>query len=600
MSSNAVGFEEFAKVYNDRKRFPTLADVALKLNLAYQTVRNKARIIRRLKDNGAKVPELISRVNSGVPVEEPELSSRDHADNRAGELRESVHELLMRSRYPVINPQSVIVESYLARSYQRSSGRYEMIEGTPRTWLSDTLRVAPVPRCEGLRFIFTGAQNDSPLHQEFWDNLKAYADWIDAEIIVGPLTYETQWWSENNPSARSYDKQLTEHLCFGQMAIGDNFVFCGEMNTLPTASRPISDLVTYSRGRWAVFPHSKLQLKSVPSTDPDEQAHQVMTTGVVTLPKVLPRKAGIRSIFHHVIGATLVEFDDEGDIFCRQINASDDGSFYDLDRFVCAGEVSENQNIEALTAPDIHVAKLDRRNAESVFYSSDSIYNVLKPKQTFLHDLHDNEARNHHNKDDNAQFYELAIRQRDDVRAEVQRSVDFVCGIKRDFGEVHVVPSNHDLALERYVREGRYRLDGKNIRYGLQLEDAYLGWREQVAKALDDGVAPPDFCLLEHAMRKLERTPGALDHVKWIIDGKSYLVNGIECGHHGFRGANGSQALARDHGRRLCRRRPELEARLQQGPLGLVCHRDRAISEWKEDIDHPSEGQMARAVVSQN
>jgi hypothetical protein len=43
------------------------------------------------------------------------------------------------------------------------------------------------------------------------------------------------------------------------------------MNTLPTASRPISDLVTYSRGRWAVFPHSKLQLKSVPSTDPTIQ-----------------------------------------------------------------------------------------------------------------------------------------------------------------------------------------------------------------------------------------------------------------------------------------------------------------------------------------
>jgi hypothetical protein len=88
------------------------------------------------------------------------------------------------------------------------------------------------------------------------------------------------------------------------MKIGPNFVFCGEMNTLPTASQPISDLLTYSRGRWAVFPHAKRQLKSVPSTDPNVQAHQVMTSGAVTRPKVIPRKAGVKSIFHQIYGAT--------------------------------------------------------------------------------------------------------------------------------------------------------------------------------------------------------------------------------------------------------------------------------------------------------
>jgi hypothetical protein len=143
---------------------------------------------------------------------------------------------------------------------------------------------------------------------------------------VGPWTYETQWWSENNPTSRAYDMILSDHLCFGQMAVGDRFVFCGEMNTLPTANRPISDLVTYSRGRWAVFPHAKLQLKAVPSTDPLAQAHQVMTSGAVTLPKVIARKAGVKSIFHHIIGATLVEFDRDGDLFCRQINAMEDGA----------------------------------------------------------------------------------------------------------------------------------------------------------------------------------------------------------------------------------------------------------------------------------
>src|SRR5690606_3123830 len=155
------------------------------------------------------------------------------------------------------------------------------------------------------------------------------------DIVVGPWTYETQWWSENNTTARSYADEIADYLCFGQMTIGDKFVFCGEMNTLPTASRPISDLLTYSRGRWAGLPHAKVQLKSVPSTDPSRQAHQVMTSGAVTRPKIIGRKAGVKSIFHHVIGATLVEFDQDGDLFCRQLIADEnDGSFYDLDRYV--------------------------------------------------------------------------------------------------------------------------------------------------------------------------------------------------------------------------------------------------------------------------
>ena len=76
-----------------------------------------------------------------------------------------------------------------------------------------------------------------------------------------------------------------------QMLIGQNFVFCGEMNTLPTASQPVSDLMTYPRNRSAAFPHAKRQLKSVASTDPSAQSHFVMTTGAVTKPKIVPRKA---------------------------------------------------------------------------------------------------------------------------------------------------------------------------------------------------------------------------------------------------------------------------------------------------------------------
>lgn len=555
-----TNWDDFARVYNDELQYPSLRSVGVALGISLKTVRNKSAICRSLKAIGANVPELALRlpnpddaIPDNDPEDTPEVTPYEHAHKRAQGLRGEIEALLTCSRYPVTNPQSVIVESFVSQRYSRGTQQYEDSEGAPRTWLSETLRVAPVKNPAGLRFLFTGAQNDCALHEDFWTNLKAYADFIDAEIVVGPWTYETQWWNESNPNSRAYAKELKEHLCFGQFALGDKFVFCGEMNTLPTAAQPISDLVTYSRGRWAVFPHAKLQLKSVPSTDPNVQAHQVMTTGACTKPKVIPRKAGVKSIFHHVIGATIVEFDEDGDLFCRQISATEDGSFYDLDHFVADGTVTGGQTIKALVCGDIHVRKLDPINAEATFFKSGSILDTLRPDLVFLHDVHDNEARNHHNQDDNAHAYEMAIRKRDSVFEEVRAGADFIAAIQRPFAQVKVVESNHDLALERYVREGRYRMDGINIRYGMQLEDAYLGWRERVAHALDHRQKPPSFSLLEYAMRNAQRVPGSIDHASWVYDGTSCLVDGIECGHHGFRGANGSKGTVTGYARMGCK-----------------------------------------------
>jgi hypothetical protein len=353
--------------------------------------------------------------------------------------------------------------------------------------------------------------------------------------------------------------ELTEYLCFGQMKIGDNFMFCGEMNTLPTASAPISDLVTYSRGRWAVFPHAKRQLKSVPSTDPAIQAHQVMTTGAVTRPKVIPRKAGVKSIFHQVIGATVVQFDDEGDVFCRQITANEDGSFYDLDTHVANGDVTTGNRVRAMTLADLHVRKMDQGNCMAVFgwdmrggksKYQNSMMDVLNPENVIGHDIFDNEARNHHHVHDNAYSYEMAIRHRDGVEDEVDQCGQFLMSTVINGNPLQgtvtigdrtfiVAEGNHDIALEKYVREGRYRNDGKNVRFGLQLEDAYLDYVERRSHAIDNDQPVPRFSLLEHAIRM--KYPELGDKVVWCHDGYSHLIDGIEVGNHGFRGANGAK-----------------------------------------------------------
>ena len=550
---------EFAAIYNSLKRYPLLQDVADFFGVSRKTVINRAGILRVLWEHDGLGTKLIDRarerLNETVEEEVPEVTPQEHAHVRARRLKFEITGLLQRSRHPIINPDAVTVDSYISERYKRSTGTYVTREGTPRTWLTDTLRVAPIVDCRSRKFLFTGAQNDAPVHEGFWENLQAYAAHIGAEIIVGPWTYETQWWSENNPTSRAYDTVLTPHLCFGQLEVGDNFVFCGEMNTLPTAARPISDLTTYSRGRWAVFPHAKLQLESIPSTDPTVQAHQVMTSGAVTRPKVIARKAGSKSIFHHVIGATMVEFDDEGDIFCRQINASEDGSFYDLDVFVSAGEIETDHSVKAIVYADLHHAKSCPRNVRASFgvdiktetWVGGSMLDALNPEFALIHDGHDQEYGNHHRAGDGHASFELAARGRVSVQREIGALGAFEILLRRPGLTIVNVESNHDLALDRYIKEGRYRNDGINLRFGLLLESAMVEYREKVADALENYEEPGNFSLLEFAMRHLYGK--ALDHVVWAYDGESFLIDGIECGHHGFRGANGSKATVMGYAR---------------------------------------------------
>lgn len=536
---NISELDRFVEAYNDIATYPTIIDVGLELGLSYQTVRNRSSELRGRLKRGENVPVLISRVIQAK--EKDPKAPINHANARADRLRGDIHDLVIGSRYPVTNPEAIIIDPNVGSRYDKLTGRTEAVEGTPRTWLTDTLRVEPVEDPRDRVFIFTGAQNDAEVDPDFWANLQAYAAFRDADLVVGPGTYETQWWAENNPSVRAYAPALQEFLCFGQMPIGDNFVFCGEMNMLPTASRPISDLLTYSQNRWAVFPHAKVQLKSVPSTDPKKQAHQVMTTGLVTRPKIIPRKAGIKSIFHHQLGAVVVEFDQAGDLFCRHILADEDGSFCDLEYFVKDGVVDIDETVEAIVMGDLHTRKLSALNAAATFRNADSVVRSLRPRRVLAHDIFDNETRNHHHVHDNAHSYEMAYRGRENVW-------DEICGVAKLLEElastvaVTVIESNHDIALERYVREGRYRNDGINIRLGLQLEDAYLSWREEVADALDSGRAVQSFSLLEYAVNMVAgRELIDVSFVDWVHDGQSHIINGIECGNHGFRGANGAR-----------------------------------------------------------
>ena len=423
----------------------------------------------------------------------------------------------------------------------------------------DRFKERPVPEpaarpvADGVqRFILTSAQDSTMIHEEFLGNLEAYRDWFinlgsPCEIMIAGFTYNKSLFEDHTKRDPLWPARIKPYMVWERIRFADKVDFCAEMNTRPTAENPLSGFETYTKHRWGIFPHPKVQLKSIP-TMRDDPAKIIMSTGAVSRPNYVPLRAGIKAQFHHVIGAVLVEFDADGTFFCRHLIADENGDFYDLDRRVQKNKVTAGNRVEAINWGDLHVAQIDpiasmlafgispedtkEPDGMRVWYSgnpSSTMLNSLKPKYQFFHDVSDFQARNHHNlKDPHVQF-QLYMDHSTSVEAELLEVAGFIGLTERDWCETIVVESNHDLALKRWLKESDYRYDPQNAVFFLKCQTAMYESIQAKIKG---------FSIFEWVVRQLKTS---LTNVRFLKTDESFKVCDIEKGMHGHEGANGAR-----------------------------------------------------------
>lgn len=397
------------------------------------------------------------------------------------------------------------------------------------------IRIAK-PRVGAKRFIFSSAQDGTRIHEMFLTNLEAYAEFANAEIHIAGFTYNKALFTEHNKHKVRYHERVEPYLTNDQFDVGGKLLFCGEMNTLPTAVRPLEGFQTYTRRKWGVFPHPRISLESI-ATMFKEPAKQIMTTGAVTLPNYVPKKAGIRAEFHHVIAALLVEIDDDGDVFCRHLIAEKDGSFQDLTTRVENGDIIEGCRVEAITWGDIHFEMIDDSVAEACWGEpgeDNGIIDILQPKYQFFHDVADFRARNHHNINDHHFRFEMFSKGTENVDEIMGKVAGFLADTERTFCQSVVVESNHDKMLLKWLKGADYRNDPINAVFFLECQK-----RIYQAIASDEN----DFSIFEYVLKERSR----LEHVQFLRESSSFTIcehagGGIECALHGHKGANGAKA----------------------------------------------------------
>lgn len=388
-------------------------------------------------------------------------------------------------------------------------------------------------------YVITAAQNATHVHQPFLASLHTYCEHRDAELIVIPYRYKnpTSIFIAADKDGDYWDQSLVPYLVEDTRKIAKGLVLVGSVKIQPTAVQPLSGFEGYTGKSSAIFGHPRVQLKTVP-TPSNELPKILASTGAVTVPNYTDSKAGFKGNFHHSLAAIVVEVTDT-DFHIRHIHADETtGEFYDLDTLYTPHKAEGGKRVSVLVTGDTHAAFLNKEVEAATYANVDSIVNVLRPEVRVFHDLNDFRSRNHHDRGNDLMNVAKHLTGTDDVEAELQVAADLLDRYNDPECLNVIVKSNHDEALDRWLRESSPVNDPRNAQFFYYMKYHQLKNMTTESSGRYETIDPFEFwCSNPDAQRGLTCVSNTL----FLKRDQSLEVNGIELGFHGDAGPNGAR-----------------------------------------------------------
>lgn len=400
---------------------------------------------------------------------------------------------------------------------------------TLNNWLNN--KISSVDKIN--RFVITYAQNNTAVHQGFFDSLRVYMhENIGTELICYKGFYDPKRDTEKlKPEDVWYDAKIHPYLMNTARHLNSN-VQLYPAHTRPTAVHPLSGYETHTGDKSGIFPHPKLQFKTI-ATPGSKMPKILSTTGAITLPNYSVSKAGEKGSQHHIIGAVIVEIKDDKIFHLRQINADKEGNFYDyaggrVKRYTPKG-VYTKQHIASLFCGDTHMPFVN----PMVMTSQATLIKKFKPKHIFLNDVTDFWRENHHERGNRFMKYAKNKNGQICVKEEVKEVARFIEELRdRSKAKIYIIRSNHDEALERWLNEANVDHLGQNAAYF-----HYLSYhKHESLQPVDNGYKWHNS--LEFACNEFL---GSKKDIQFLDMDESCIIAGIENGYHGHYGPNGSR-----------------------------------------------------------
>lgn len=384
------------------------------------------------------------------------------------------------------------------------------------------------------RYVLASAQNNTDVDKDFLLSLQQFCKHMDATLLIGRLTYNKQGFAQpdingNGEQELWYDPAIANYLVEGHISLGDNFHFVADANVIPTAKNPLSgfDGITPS-GIHAIIPATKIALK-VSAALKNAPNKVIASTGTVTKRNYILRKTGAIAAMEHNIGAVFIDTD-TGDI--RHIEQMEGCNyFYDFDmRYTPKNATMTGDHVAALQFGDIHAEKMNSENLDKAV----QLMKELEPANIVLHDVLDFTSRNHHNIKDPV-FLHVQHVKGNSVQQDLQRVasvLDRLVGESLADCTVHVIESNHDLAINTWLKNSDFKTDPLNAITYLSCMLALYRHHEQTPDA--------SFNMLAHAYEDIGGGKWR-DNIDFHETDESVVIAGVEMGCHGHNGINGSR-----------------------------------------------------------
>ena len=262
----------------------------------------------------------------------------------------------------------------------------------------------------------------------------------------------------------------------------------------------------------------------------------LVSTGAITKINLIMRKAGAVAAIEHCIGATFVDTTGEIPIIRTLQLMPESDCFYDYDQVYFADGSSrkiEPGDVAALQPGDIHAEKMTDDNLKSII----KLIRELCPENLILHDVIDFSACNHHNNKD-CTFNHLQSINNQTVAGDITKMAELIDKLISEMGSggnVRVIESNHDLAINTWLKNSDFKIDQVNAVTYLKCMLALYEYQKRNGDS-------DDFSMLEYAYNAIGKGKNGLNpQLIFNRVDESCIIAGVEMGCHGHNGANGSK-----------------------------------------------------------
>lgn len=365
-------------------------------------------------------------------------------------------------------------------------------------------------------YIVTWAQNNTPVHKDFLNNIESYAKFLGAEIHVILGRYKNPTSIFQGKTDEHWANEILPYADAKRHKIHKYLQILSDIKVQPTASNPLSSLESISGQCNAVFGHPKVALSVIPALE-GYAPKIIMTTGSVTVDNYTDSKAGKKGEFHHTLGFVIVEIKDSEIFFIRQVTALSNGSFTDLVYNLKDGKVKKIDKIKAAILGDIHVGD----DCKIVNTQQRKWLDRFKPKHTLIHDIFNGHSVNHHEEKDPIKQYQRHLDGSNLVDKEVNEMMEWVKSMLKY--NLVFAAANHSDWLDKFIKSMDWKKSIHNARNYVEYAGILLG-----------GDAPKGliaYLLSKHFGNKVI-TLGRTD---------SFRINDWELSQHFDIGANGSK-----------------------------------------------------------